>query len=271
MVKLKYFLEVTLAMCAISCTNEALENKTALSDANEYLFLTDSDLKMRKLIAPLHGEGLDFVQAFLKQEKTTTRSISMDSSKLKKITEQFMQTSKVENVIANYIVNYTPVQTRSIGIPKEYTEHDIQKVQNHLNDFVQKCDDHNILQEIDRFLAVEPLDDLDELERSVLVLSLFVYEDSYHYWSNAENFNKWENLKDKPITRIDWEAIWETVKKYANVDAGGAVSGGIGGAAGGAAVGGMAGGVGALPGATTGFVSGAVAGAVTSSVAEALN
>ena len=253
-------------MCAISCTNEALENKTTLPDADKYLSLTESDLKMRELIAPLHGEGLDFVQEFLKQEKETTRSISTDFSKLEGATKLFMQTSKVEDVIADYIENYAPVQTKSA----EYTEQDIQKVQQHLNDFIQKCDDQNILQEIDRFLAVEPLDDLDDLERSVLTLSLFVYEDSYNYWSNSDNFSKWESLKDKPTTRINWGSVWETVKKYANIDATGALAGGIGGAAGGATAGAVAGGVGAGPGAASGFVSGAVAGAITSSVAEAL-
>lgn len=261
-----------LSIVSVSCTNDMDLQEN--NNSNKSTILTEAELEIRENIASLHSQGLDYVYSKLNEDKPNSRAEIIDNSSLQinisNLTEEFIKTSPVQKTISNYSVLFVP-RTR-VAYQEQDNQERINRISNYFDNFVNQCNDEDILGSIEQYISSDTIKVLNEDDRSVLLLALFIYEDSYNYWSNIENFEKWAKFKPEVQTRaLSWSSIWSTVKKYANIDGNGGIAGGVGGAAGGAVGGAMAGGVGALPGAAAGFVTGAISGAVTESIMAAIS
>lgn len=263
---------ILLSIVSVSCTNDMDLQEN--NNSNKSTILTEAELEIRENIASLHSQGLDYVYSKLNEDKPNSRAVVIENSSLRinisNLTEEFIKTSPVQKTISNYSVLFAP-QTR-VAYQEQDNQERINRISNYFDTFVNQCNDEDILGSIEQYISSDTIKILNEDDRSVLLLALFIYEDSYNYWSSLENFEKWAKFKPEVQTRaLSWSSIWNTVKKYANIDGNGGIAGGVGGAAGGAVGGAMAGGVGALPGAAAGFVTGAISGAVTESIMAAIS
>lgn len=220
---------------------------------------------MRKNIAPLHSKGLDYLYNYLNNPTTRSEIKLNKKQQIAKGVNSFMSLESTKHSLDKYS-NTLKTRTNTSDIEKNKKT---ELLESYYYKFVENCTQNNILRDIDLFMGQEEIKGLNNEDKNILLLALFVYEDSYNYW--GKNLNKWNLLNNRPKTRGFWSDLWDTVTKYAAADGNGAVNGAIGGATVGAIGGAMAGGAGAIPGAASGFVYGGIGGAVQASTAVAMN
>lgn len=208
----------------------------------------------QKAIAPLHSEGLEYIFKMIQKDHSNMK-------KIEPLTDQFMNTTKIKNILKDYEVNYLDASIKD----KEQALKETEYLNSLCYYFIDKIHDSSkapltvdqLKKETIKILDDKEFQNLSKERRHVIMTGISVYEDSYAYW--ISNLTKWDKETQPATNELN---IWGRLKRIAKAD----LAGAVGGAVGGAVAGSLAGGVGAVPGAVAGAVGTAVAGSVTSAL-----
>lgn len=237
--------------------------------------LTAEQIKFYNECPQLHSEGLEYFYNLAVEPDSKLRALSLADDP--EVTDQYVKSVVVDFCSQRHVRETLDSQSLGVSSLRSasddiYTDEAEERVCALLEQFSLNCNHEKLLESIDVFMASNEVQELTQYEQDVLFVGLSIYEDSYNYWIEPGNRDKWEKLQgDMPLpeTRGNlWgkvkhaaESAWMAAKPYVMADAKGAVAGGISGGIVGAATG---------AGIVASAGAGALGGAVYESISEAL-
>lgn len=195
MKKFLLLFSVFLIVFLFSCNKEDVKNDIIHQEKSK---VETSNLRE---IASYHSKGLDYIYNELLKKESQTRSFNRDwNSEFSKIYISDLCVKFIKNV-SNVNISSNSV-TRSLSISK--TDNNNQELssdaQRILEEYFSYLMSYKNRQDIEIYIQNitknNTFNTLEEKERNLLVFMMYIGVDSASYWSNSDNWEKWNCLKN---------------------------------------------------------------------------